>query len=199
MSKISRIYEALLNRKEKVCHRSEIVEIIREYKKEFSSSLSTIDAVKYLSRHGYIKRIFAGYFYINSVDERRGNYCIYEDRELLFIVLNKLNVKWYIGFSSANYLAGNSWSVPRTLHILNSKFSGTRRILSLNVSFHKLNEALFFGAEKRKTNNNIRYFYSEPAKTALDMVYFGVSKGFTRNEKIMKYLERYPKWMQKST
>jgi hypothetical protein len=57
VSQVIKIYEALLNRKEKVCPRSEILEIIKEYNRTLGK-ISPQNALKYLSRHNYIKRIF---------------------------------------------------------------------------------------------------------------------------------------------
>ena len=54
MGKIIKIYEALLNRKEKVCHRTEVVEIINEYNKNLGH-IDCENTLKYLSRHNYIK------------------------------------------------------------------------------------------------------------------------------------------------
>ena len=81
---ITRIYEAILNRVNKICDKSEIVLIIKEYNKKFNSKVNIGGAIKYLSRHDYIKRIFLSFYYINSLDERKRGYCKYEDKELLF-------------------------------------------------------------------------------------------------------------------
>lgn len=197
MNYVSRIYEALLNRKEKVCHKSEIEEIIKEYKRVFKSPLSITNIIKYLSRHKYIKRIFQKYYYLNSIDERKRGFCLYEDKELLFIVLNKLGIKWYVGLNSALYLNGKSWQVPRRLHILNSKFSGAKNILSLKVDFSKIKESLFFGLKKAKTTNGVRYYYSTLAKTSLDMVYLKKSNKLIKNKQTKKYLKFYPEWLGK--
>ena len=197
MKHINRIYEALLNRKEKVCHKSEIVDIIKEYKKKFKSTLSITNTVKYLSRHNYIKRVFRSYYYLNSVDERKRGYCFYEDKELLFIVLNKLQMRWYVGLNSALYLAGKTWQVPRTLHILNNQLSGERKILELNVKFFKIKDLLFVGLKKQKTTHNIPYSYSTLPKTSLDMVYLRESDELRKGKQIKKYLKYYPKWLGK--
>ena len=197
MGYITRIYEALLNRKDKICSKSEIVEIINEYEKEFKCSLNIDNTVKYLSRHEYIKRIFHGYYYINSVDERKRGYRNYEDKELLFIVLNKFKIKWYLGLNSALYLEGKLWQVPRTVHILNNKFSGTKKVLSLKVRFFKIKEKLIFSIKKAKTTNKIKFFCSTKAKTYLDMVYLRISNHLIKNKQTMKYLKFYPKWVGK--
>lgn len=195
MKKISRIYEALLNRKEKVCRKEEIAEIIKEYKEKFRSGMDITDAIKYLSRHKYIKRIFQSYYYINNVDERKRDYCLYEDKELLFIVLNKLKIKWYVGLTSSLYIHGKFWQVPRVLHLLNNRFAGTKNILSLKVKFSKIKESLFFGLNKFKTKNGIEYYYSDKAKTSLDMVYLKKSNRLIKYKLTKRYFKEYPRWI----
>jgi len=196
-NKITKIYEALLNRVEKVCYKQEIVLLIKEYNRKFSAEIDIKEAIKYLSRHNYIKRIFNSFYYINSIDERKREYCRYEDRELLFSVLNKLSIKWYLGLSSALYESRNSWQVPVKMNIINNKFSGKRNILGVSVRFYKIKENLIFAVKKAKTKNNIRYFYSIPPKTYIDMVYLRTSKKLVNNKETKKYLKYFPKWVEK--
>ena len=90
---IAKIYEALTNRLNKVCNKDGVVLIIKEFNKKFKTKIEPNNAVKYLSRHSYIKRIFLSFYYINSIEERKRKYCKFEDRELLFLVLDKLKLK----------------------------------------------------------------------------------------------------------
>ena len=196
MCEINKIYEALVNRQKKIYHRSEIVKIIKEYKQTFKSSLNIDNVLKYLSRHQYVKRIFLSYYYINSADERN-NYCLYEDKELLFLVLNKLQINWCVGLNSALYLSGKSWQTPRVLHVVNDRFSQERKILSLKVKFFKIKQSLFFGLKKAKTKNKIEYYYSNPTKTQLDLIYLRQSDKLTKSKLTKKYLKYYPKWLGK--
>jgi len=196
MSKILTIYEALLNRKEKICHKSNIVEILKEYNKSIGK-INSDNAVKYLSRHKYIKRIILNYYYINSLDEKERNFCEYEDRELLFIVLNKLKIKWYFGLNSALYLLGKTWQTPNTITIINNKISGRRTVLGLRVRFIKIKESLIFGLKKGKTKNNIPYAYSNIAKTYLDLSYLRETDKLVSEKETKNYLKKYPKWLSK--
>ena len=196
MSKILTIYEALLNRKEKICHKSNIVEILKEYNKSIGK-INSDNAVKYLSRHKYIKRIILNYYYINSLDEKERNFCKYEDRELLFIVLNKLKIKWYFGLNSALYLLGKTWQTPNTITIINNKISGRRTVLGLRVRFIKIKESLIFGLKKGKTKNNIPYAYSNIAKTYLDLSYLRETDKLVSEKETKNYLKKYPKWLSK--
>ncbi|MBI2152056.1 hypothetical protein HYU21_04985 [Candidatus Woesearchaeota archaeon] len=196
MSKILTIYEALLNRTEKVCSKQEIVEIIKEYNKSLGK-INLKHALWYLSWHGYIRRIIFNFYYINSVDERKRKFCLYEDKELLFMVLNKLNLKWYVGLSSALYLQGKTWQVPNTLIIVNSRFSGKKIVFGIKVRFVKIKKNLIFALKEGKTKNNVNYFYSTLAKTYLDLSYFRKSEKLTILKDTRKYLQKYPSWLQK--
>lgn len=197
MARMMSIYEALLNRVEKICYKPEIAKIIEEYNKEVRK-ISVKDAFKYLSRHKHIKRIFLNIYYINSVEERKRGFCEYEDKELLFTALNKLRIKWYLGLGYALYLNGGTWQAPNILHIINDRFSGARKILGIKVKFHKVKPSLIFGIKKAKTKHGINYFYSDTAKTYLDLAYLRESDRLIRTKGIAKYIKKYPKWLSKS-
>src|SRR3989344_3275605 len=133
---ISKIYEALINRTGKIAKKEEIEKIINEFNRRFKKKINSERIIKYLSRHNYIKRIFLSFYYVNSIDERKRRYCKFEDRELLFLVLNKLNIRWYLGLSSALYESGKVWQAPAIVNIINNKFSGKRKILGFDVKFY---------------------------------------------------------------
>ncbi len=194
---ITKIYEAILNRVSKICNKSEIEFIIKEYNKRFNSKVSIERAIKYLSRHSYIKRIFLSFYYINSLDERKRGYCKYEDKELLFLVLNKINLKWYLGLSSALYESGKTWQIPIVISIVNNKFSGKKRVMNLKVRFYKIKEKLIIGTKKNTTKNKIVYAYSIPVKTYMDLVYFRLSDKLIKEKNSKKYLKYFPKWVEK--
>jgi hypothetical protein len=194
---ITKIYEALLNRLDKVCSKEEIVLIINEFNHKFKTKIETDVGIKYLSRHNYIKRIFLSFYYINSVDERKRKFCKFEDRELLFLVLNRLKLKWYLGLSSALYEYGKTWQTPARINIINNKFSGKRKVLELNIRFFKTKEKMIFAIKSLKTKNSVKYFYSVPAKTYLDMIYFRVTDKSIEDKDIKKYVKRFPKWVEK--
>ena len=193
-----KIHEALLNRKEKICHASDILEIIKEYNKTLGK-VNVENTIKYLSRHKYIKRIFLHFYYINSRDERERGFCFYEDRELLFAALNRLGIKWYVGLNSALYVSGKIWQTPNVLAIINSKVSGKKTILGLKVRFFKIKEDLIFGLKTKKTKNKIRFYYSDLAKTYIDLAYFRQSNKIISMKQVKEYSKRYPKWLRKLT
>lgn len=195
MNAINSIYEALLNR-DKIFKKSEIIKVIEEYKK-IHKGFNNKYVIEYLSKHNYIKRIFLGYYYINSYDERKRNFCNYSDKELIFSVLNREKIKWYLGFNTAIYEQGKIWQTPNLINIINTRLSGRRKIAGLNVKFVKTKEDLIFGLKKLKTKNNVTYFYSDPAKTYIDKVYFKEDENLIRVKNTGQYLKRYPKWVGK--
>ena len=197
MGKLKTIYLALLNNEEKIVEKNEILKLIENYNKKFKK-VSVKNALWYLSRHNYIKRIFLGYYYINSIDERAREICNYEDRELLFVALNKSSIRWYLGLSSALYTLGEIWQIPNILTIINNKISGKRMILGMKVNFIKIKNELIFGLLSNKTENNIKYFYSGKQKTSLDFAYL-TGKKITKDKKTKRYIKKYPKWLQKLT
>lgn len=195
MEAINTIQEALLNRG-KIFKKEDILHLFEEYKKlKYISNHKNI--IEYLSKHNYIKRIFLGYYYINSYDEKERGFCNYSDRELIFSILNKEKVKWYVGLNTAIYEQGKTWQTPNMINIVNTRISGRRKIVGLNVKFIKIKEDLFFGLKELKTNNKVPYFYSDPAKTYIDKVYFKESKNLIRVKNTQTYLKRYPKWVGK--
>ena len=196
MGKLKSIYSALLNRSEKIVRRKDLLKLIEEYNNKIEK-VSINNAIWYLSRLNYIKRIFLNYYYINSIEERELKFCKYLDKELLFIVLKKLGVKWYLGLTSARYSSGEIWQTPNMLIILNNRFSGEKIVAGLKVKLIKIKDELIFGIIKGKTNNGIEYFYSDKEKTALDVIYLNREGKAIINKKTKNYLKKYPKWLQK--
>ncbi len=197
MGKLKSVYSALLNRGEKIMKRKEIINLIEDYQK--IEKISVANALWYLSRQRYIKRIFLDYYYINSIEEREQKFCKYLDKELLFLVLNKINLKWYLGLTSARYSSGEIWQTPNMIIILNNKFSGNKKIMGLKIRFIKLKEGLIFALIKGKTDKDIEYYYSDKEKTELDKVYLYKKGSITKDKKTKTYLKKYPRWLQKLT
>ena len=189
------LYEALINRG-KILSKTEINKIIKEYETKFKDK-KRVDLLKYLSRQRYIRKIFSGFYYINTFDERNRKFSELEDKEVLFLVLKKLKIKWYVGLGYALYLQGKKWQTPNQISIINIKFSGIKRIFGLKVKFFKTKENFIFGLKTAKTNHNIEYSYSDPAKTYIDRVYFRETDNLIKVKNTQEYLKRYPKWVGK--
>lgn len=195
MKTIDIIQEALLNRG-KIFKKDELLCILEDYKK-LKFKVNHKNIIEYLSKHNYLKRIFLSYYYINSYDEKKRNFCNYSDKELLFYVLNKENIKWYLGLNTAIYEQGKTWQTPNMINIINTRISGKRKILDINIRFIKIKENLVFGLKELKTKNKINYFYSDSAKTYIDKVYFKETNNLIRVKNTQKYLKKYPKWVGK--
>jgi len=189
------LYEALINRG-KILSKIEINKIIIEYENKFKDK-KRVDLLKYLSRQRYIRKIFSGFYYINTFDERSRKFSELEDKEVLFLVLKKLKIKWYVGLGYSLYLQGKKWQTPNQISIINTKFSGIKRIFGLKVKFFKTKENFIFGLKTAKTNHNIEYSYSDPAKTYIDRVYFRETDNLIKVKNTQEYLKRYPKWVGK--
>jgi|SRR3989344_1613795 len=196
MGKLKSIYLALLNRGEKIIRKIEIVKLIKDYNDKIEK-VSIANAVWYLSRQNYIKRIFLDYYYVNSMEEREMKFCKYMNKELLFLVLNRLNIKWYLGLTSAMYNRGEIWQTPNILVVINNKFSSERIITGLKIKFIKIKEKLIFGLIKEKTDNGVEYSYSNKEKTELDNVYLSRKGKVAKDKKTRNYIKKYPKWLQK--
>lgn len=189
------LIEPLLNRS-KIQSKAEIVGLMKEYERKFGIK-GKKDILKYLSRNKYIRRIFSGLYYINSFDERMRNFCEFEDKEVLFMAFNNLNIRWYVGLEYSLYLQGKKWQTPNEISIINTKFSGKRALFGLKVKFYKTKESLFFGLKEKKTDKGIPFLYSDPAKTHIDRVYFGEVNNLIRIKNTQRYLKEYPKWVGK--
>lgn len=196
MGKLKTIYLAILNRNEKIIKKEKIVGIIKEYNKKFGK-VSIYNSLWYLSRYNYIKRIFLDYYYINSLEEKGLGTCKYEDKELLFEILNKEKVKWYLGLTSAKYYLGEIWQFPTRMTIVNNRFSGKRKIEDATVKFIKIKEKLIFALISKKTKNKIKFYYSDIQKTNLDFLYIRQINEIPIDKKTREYAERFPKWLFK--
>lgn len=189
------LIEPLLNRG-KILSKLEILGVVNEYERRFKHKKQK-EVIKYLSRQKYIQRIILSLYYIKSFDERSRKFLNFEDRELLFMALNKLGIKWYVGLDSSLYLQGKNWQTPNQISVINAKFSGIKRILGLKVRFFKIKENLIFGLKKMQTSHKIDFFYSDSAKTYIDKVYFKQISSLIRIKNTGKYLKEYPKWVGK--
>jgi len=198
MAKLKSIYLALLNKGEKIMKMKEIVKLVEDYNNKIEK-VSITNTLWYLSRQNYIKRIFLDYYYINSIEERERKFCKYMDKELLFLVLNKSDIKWYLGLTSAKYSGGEIWQTPNLLIVVNNRVSGKRIIADLKVKFIKIKESLIFGLIKEKTDKGIEYSYSDKEKTELDDIYLSRKGKLAKDKKTRNYLKKYPKWLQKLT
>ena len=158
--------EMLLLSKEK------IIKTIRDYQKIYKRKVNLISLWTYLRKNNYIKRILKDYYYIYSLEERHNHYCEFSEEELIFLVLEKLKIKWYLGLENALKENKISWQALNVTIIINNKFSGIKKLGNSKFKFIKTKPSLFFGLIKKKTNNKVVYYYSDLEKTYLDFLYF---------------------------
>jgi len=147
--------------------------------------------------------IFKGYYYLLDSKEREGSYTKYSINEMVYTVLNKLNIKWYLGLYSALERNNIVWQGVVNPIIVNSEFSGEKKILGVKYKFYKMKSDKFdLGHIKKITKNRITFYYSDPEKTYIDFIYFKKNpplelSNAIKNEKLRLYLKHYSKNFKK--
>ena len=156
-----------------------------------------------LRKNKDILYVFKGYYYLLDSKEKEGSYTNYSTNEMVYAILNKLNIKWYLGLYSALERNNIIWQGVVNPVILNSSLSGEKKILEIKYQFHKLKrELLDFGYNKKITKNRITFYYSDPDKTYIDFFYFDKNppselSNVKNNEKLRAYLKNYSKNFKK--
>ena len=147
--------------------------------------------------------IFKGYYYLLDSKEKEGAYTDYSTNEMVYAILNRLNIKWYLGLYSALERNNIIWQGVVNPIILNSNLSGEKKILEIKYQFHKIKRELIdFGYIKKITKNRITFYYSDPEKTYIDFIYFNKNpplelSNFKNNEKLRSCLKNYSKNFKK--
>ena len=122
---------------------------------------------------------------------------------MVYAILNKLNVKWYLGLYSALERNNIVWQGVVNPIIVNSELSGEKKILEVKYKFYKMKrDKLDFGHIKKITKNRITFYYSDPEKTYIDFIYFNKNppselSNANKNEKLRLYLKNYSKNFKK--
>ena len=155
-----------------------------------------------LRKNKNILYVFKGYYYILNPNEQKGSFTKYSTNEMVYVILNKLNIKWYLGLESALERNNLIWQAIVSPVIINSEFSGKRTILGINFQFHKMKrEKLDFGYVKKTTKNRITFYYSDPEKTYLDYIYLNKKPpseiSTIDNRQLKSYLKKYSKNFRK--
>ena len=172
-----KIIDKLRLKNEKMLSKEEIIKTIGDYQKIYKRKVNLISLWTYLRKNNYIKRILKDYYYIYSLEERHNHYCRFSEEELIFLVLEKLKAKWYLGLENALKENKISWQALNITIIINNKFSGIKKLGNSKFKFIKTKPSLFFGLIKKKTNNKVAYYYSDLEKTYLDFLHFYSYKG----------------------
>ena len=173
-NKISRkIIDKIRLENKKIYSKEEIFKIIKDYERIYKRKVNLTSLWTYLRKDKYVKRILGDYYYAYSLEERHNQYCHFSEEELIFLVLEKMKAKWYLGLERALIENKVSWQAINFAPIINSRFSGFKKLGNSKFKFIKTREKrLNFGLIGKKTNNGVKYFYSDIEKTYLDFLYF---------------------------
>ena len=184
---------------EKVVSKKQLVNAFRDVLQgNYSENL-----IANLRRNKDVRYVFKGYYYVLDPHEQQGSFTKYSPDEMVYAILNKLNIRWYLGLESALERNNLIWQGVVNPVILNSELSGEKKILGVKCKFHKMRrDKLDFGYVKKTTKNRITFYYSDPEKTYLD--YVDLHKRIPselstvkRNEKVKSYLTHYSKVFKK--
>ena len=179
----------------KLMKRRDILDRFKEIlQNEFNENI-----IRNLRHSNDIIYIMFDYYYIVSPPEKSGHYLGYSTNEMVYAVLNKLNIRWYHGLDSALEYNQIIWQGIVNPVIINNYISGRRSVNGITYQFHKIKDDLFgFGAIKKKTNNNIVFFYSDIEKTYLDFFYLKRRAPQELKRRIdwkraKQYMKKYPR------
>jgi len=179
---------------EKLVKRSDINNRFKEIlQDEFNKNI-----IRNLRHCNDIIYVIFDYYYVVSPLEKSGHYLKYSTNEMIYAVLNKLNIKWYHGLDSALEYNQIIWQGIVNPVIINNNISGKRIVNGVTYIFHKIKDNLFdFGSIKKKTNNNIVFYYSDIEKTYLDFLYLKKRAPQELKKRIdwkhmKQYMKKYP-------
>lgn len=165
LSKSQKI-QIIENIEDKIVPKTQLLNSIRDVihndPSQIFNSLRRIKKIEYL---------FQNYYYINSEEERVRGIKKYSMFELIAVVLNKLNIKWYFGLHTANDINKVVWQPSKTIYIINNKFSKKIKIDNQSIHFHKMKKELINNYQIHKTRNRIQLHISNNEKTLEDFVY----------------------------
>jgi len=178
---------------EKVVSKTQLLNAFSDVLQDESSDA----LITHLRRNKEILYVFKGYYYVKDPREQQGSFTQYSPEEMIYTVLNKRNIRWYLGLESALERNKLIWQAVVNPVILNSEFSGNKEILGIKFRFHKMKRDMFdFGSVKKITKNRITFYYSDPEKTYLDYLYLHKKipselSDVKRNKKTKSYLSHY--------
>lgn len=155
-------------------------------------------AITHLRNTGWLQYILNGYYYICDSEEQRTGFTQYTVAEMIFVVLNKLKIKWYLGLETALETNNVVWQGHSKIVIINEKISRERTIQGTKVEFRKMSSKRFlFGIKRFKTKNRITGYSSDPEKTLADFFYYEKKPPIELLDKqdkdiLLGYLKKYP-------
>jgi len=168
---------------------------LEDYSKRLSANPSYL--IKYLLRNKYMSRIFRGIFYISSMEERKLGKSEMAFYELLKNALEIKGIKnWYFGLETALKINNMTHEYFFVDYIITDTLYRAKPITirDRKVKFYKISPKLMnFGIIREDI------YYSDPEKTALDLLYLNhydkknfeeMAEKLSKN-KLIKYSERY--------
>ncbi|MFT4283190.1 MAG: hypothetical protein ACMXX6_02070 [Candidatus Woesearchaeota archaeon] len=123
-----------------------------------------------LRRLNKISFLFNGYYYIFSEDERSKGIRKYSVFELIAVVLNKLNVKWYFGLETADEFNKVKRQASNVIYVVNNKFCKSFNLDGQKVVFKKAEFISEF--ESYMSVNRIKLNVSSVSRTLRDYKFF---------------------------
>ncbi|MBI2136165.1 hypothetical protein HYU06_03775 [Candidatus Woesearchaeota archaeon] len=173
-----KIVDNLRAKKDRIISKEEVFQVIKDYERIYRQKINILSLWTYLRKSRYINRVLGDYYYIYSLEERHGHYCRYSEEELVFLVLQRINICWYLGLERALIENKVIWQALNLVPVINARFSGNKVVGNTRFKFIKTKKDRFnFGIMEKHTNNNVRYFYSDLERTYLDFLYFGSYEG----------------------
>jgi predicted transcriptional regulator of viral defense system len=168
---------------------------LESYSKRLSANPSYL--IKYLLRNKYISRIFKGIFYISSMEERKLGKSEMAFYELLKNALEIKGIKnWYFGLETALKMNNMTHEYFFVDYIITDTLYRAKpiTIMDRKVKFYKISPKLMnFGIIREDI------YYSDPEKTALDLLYLNhydkknfeeIAEKLSKN-KLIKYSKKY--------
>jgi len=200
-SLLKTIYNQLDNFGSAVIHKSRLCTILNSIS---SNKLEINKMISILKTKNKIKLIFSNYFYILNSDEQIKNYYKYSTEEIVFLILNKLKLKWYLALHSSLLINNINYNldmhqIPKTTVIINSRYSKTLKILNQTFIFKKQLNFRLIGLLESKTKNSIKFYFSDLERTYLDYLYYNnksiVDLDIINKDKLKLYLTYFPKML----
>jgi len=189
--------QALDGLKQKIVSRRDI----EAHLKKTINPISTFALFRNLRVSKKILYVWKQYYYVRDAEEVENDFNKMSSSEMIYIILNKLGISWYLGLESA--LAQNKvlWQAINRNIIINSKFSGTFVILKQEFEFKKMRKDLFFGICELRVGQSTVWKYSNIEKTIIDFVYYKKKVPFDlfakqNKQKLKRDLLRVPRFLR---
>jgi hypothetical protein len=134
----------------------------------------SVDVFNSLRRINKISFLFNGYYYIYSEAERNKDIRKYSVFELIAVVLNKLNVKWYFGLGTADEFNKVKRQASNVIYVVNNKFSKSFILDGQKIIFKKAEFISEF--EVYISANRVKLNVSSVNKTLKDREFFKIKE-----------------------